>query len=46
MRSDSEKGTQLAKVISTYEIELLEGWLQGVTARLTQRNKSLENEVR
>lgn len=46
MRSDSEKGTQLAKVISTYETELLEGWLQGVTARLTQRNKSLENEVR
>lgn len=46
MRSDSEKGTQLAKVISTYETELLEGWLQGITARLTQRNKSLENEVR
>lgn len=46
MISDSEKCSQLARVISTYQDELLEGWSKGVTARLAQRNKSLETEVR
>lgn len=46
MISDSEKCSQLARVISTYQNELLEGWSKGVTARLAQRNKSLETEVR
>lgn len=46
MRNDSDKGIRLASVISTYQAELLEVWLTGLTSRWIQKNKTLENEVR
>lgn len=46
MGNDSDKGIRLASVISTYQAELLEVWLTGLTSRWIQKNKTLENEVR
>jgi rsbT co-antagonist protein RsbR len=42
----SNINTQLATVITTYETELLEGWLSGFTLKLGRRDKSFEGELR
>lgn len=38
--------TQLATVISTYQAELLEGWMTNLFSRLARRDKSSEGELR
>ncbi|MES2822588.1 MAG: STAS domain-containing protein [Pseudomonadota bacterium] len=42
----SNINAQLATVITTYETELLEGWLAGFTLKLGRRDKSFEGELR
>ncbi|HWV15888.1 MAG TPA: STAS domain-containing protein [Cellvibrio sp.] len=37
---------QLATIISTYQAELLEGWMSNLLARFKHRNKSVEGEIR
>ena len=38
--------TQLATVISTYQSELLEGWMTNLLSRVARRDKSSEGELR
>ena len=42
----STNTTQLATVISTYQAELLEGWMTNLFSRLARRDKSSEGELR
>lgn len=42
----TEKTTQLAKIITQYESELLEGWLSGLMTRMIRRDKNAEAELR
>ena len=40
------KNTQLEHVITTYQSELLEGWVTDLLSRLTRRDKNSENQLR
>jgi rsbT co-antagonist protein RsbR len=42
----TEKTTQLAKIITQFESELLEGWLSGLMTRMIRRDKNAEAELR
>jgi rsbT co-antagonist protein RsbR len=42
----TDKSTQLAKIITEFETELLEGWLSGLMARMIRRDKNAEAELR
>jgi rsbT co-antagonist protein RsbR len=42
----TEKTTQLAKIITKYESELLEGWLSGLMTCMIRRDKNAEAELR
>jgi rsbT co-antagonist protein RsbR len=42
----NEKGCHLAKVLTTYQSELLNGWLEGMFTRMLRRDSAAENDVR
>lgn len=42
----TNKITELEKVVSTYHVELLDGWMNDLISRLLRRDKSAENELR
>jgi len=41
-----ENSVQLAKIIATFQNELLDGWLSGLLARMVRRDKAAEAELR
>lgn len=46
IKTDTAQAQQLASIITTHHAELLDGWMNGLIAKLVRRDKSAENELR